>query len=260
MILITIMKGISHMNTRQQDIINLTQKYGEITIKALAEILNVSEMTIYRDLDFLQNEKLVYKKRGAAVFAENHKNNLESFYLKEKKAIGKKAASLLSHGQSVIFDNSTTAIECARYLDDSMKLTCYTTNLEIAHIISKNTNHILYCCGGYYSPDSKGFIGKHAEEFVSSLKVDIAIVGASGISLEKGITNPYPMHNTLQSKIISCAKHCILLADHSKFDRIAMEKNCELSEVDTIITDSGISDSLLEKYKKHINIIVVERR
>ncbi|MBQ4109952.1 MAG: DeoR/GlpR transcriptional regulator [Clostridia bacterium] len=245
------------MNTRQQDILNLTEKHGEITIKALAEALKVSEMTIHRDLDFLQDEKLIHKKRGAAVFIENSYRNSSDFYLKEKREIGKKAATLLSQGQSVIFDNSTTAIECARCLDENISLTCYTTNLEISQIISKNRNHILYCSGGYYFPDSSGFIGKQAEDFVSQVKADIAIVGASGISLENGITNPYPMHNILQNKIIHSAKRCILVADHSKFDRTAMEKTAELSDIDMIITDSGISEELLEKYRKHIEIITV---
>ena len=244
------------MNTRQQDIIVLTEKYGEVTIKDLAKQLNVTEMTIHRDLDYLESEKLVHKKRGAAVFIENTKIARINFYSDEKRIIGKKAASLLSTGQSVIFDNSTTAEECAKFLNNSFKLTCYTTSLEIAQIIAKSGNHILYCCGGYYFPDSYGFVGQHAETFVSSIKADVAIVGASGISIEQGITNPYPMHNNLQRSIIKSAKKCILLADHSKFDRVAMEKTCELADIDTIITDDGLSKEVLERYKNHINIMI----
>ena len=247
------------MNSRQQDIVNLAEKYGEITIKSLAHTLNVSEMTIHRDLETLQAQNYIYKKRGAAVFVGSEKAKTKSFYAEEKRMIGKKAASMLSFGQTVIFDNSTTAIECARHLDDSLKLICYTTNLEIANIISRNAHHILYCSGGYYFPDSNGFIGPHAEQFVSSVQADVAIIGASGISIEHGITNPYPMHNSLQTKIIHAAKKSILLADHSKFDRVAMEKNCELSDIDAIVTDSNISEVLLKKYRQQIQVIVAER-
>ena len=243
------------MNTRQQDLLSLIEKYGEITIKSLAEFLGVSEMTVHRDLDFLQSENYVYKKRGAAVFSNNIKINTKSFYAEEKKAIGKKAASLILPGQSVIFDNSTTAIECARYIDDSLKLTCYTTNLEIANIIAKSSAHILYCCGGYYCPDSNGFTGSFAEKFVSSVKADVAIIGASGISDEKGITNPYPMHSILQQKIMDSAKKVILLADHSKFDRVAMEKNGELSDLDLIVTDAKVSEDVLKRYRQYVRII-----
>ena len=244
------------MYARQKDILIFVEKHGEVTIKDLARVLNVTEMTIHRDLDYLERERLIHKKRGAAVFIENTKKAQIDFYADEKRMIGKKAASLLRSGQSVIFDNSTTAIECAKFLDDSLKLTCYTTNLEIAQIIAKSGKHILYCCGGYYFPDSHGFIGHHAETFVASVKADVAIVGASGISIESGITNPYPMHNALQSRIIHSAKTCILLADHSKFDRIAMEKTCDLSDIDTLITDKGISNETLIKYQNHIPILV----
>ncbi|MBP3323331.1 MAG: DeoR/GlpR transcriptional regulator [Clostridia bacterium] len=244
------------MNSRQQDILKLTEKHGEITIKDLSRLLGVTEMTIHRDLDYLEDNKLIHKKRGAAVYLENKEAAKISFYAEEKRIIGKKAASLLKEGQSVIFDNSTTAAECARYLDDSLKLTCYTTSLEIADIIARSGKHILYCSGGYYFPDSHGFVGSHAESYVSKIKADVAIVGASGISLEKGITNPYPMHNNLQRAIIKSAKECILLADHSKFERIAMEETCSLSDINTVITDDGVSPEILEKYKKHIKIIV----
>ena len=246
------------MKPRQQEILLLSEKYGEITIKELAKRLKVTEMTIHRDLDYLEGERLIHKKRGAAVFIENTKSAKKSFYYDEKRAIGKKAASMLKEGMSVVFDNSTTAIECARFLDDSLKLTCYTTNLEIANILTSKGSHIVYCSGGYYFPDTQGFIGQHAEEFISKIKADIAIVGASGISIEEGITNPYPLHNTLQSKIIHSAKQCILLADHSKFDRTAMENTCSLSEINHIITDSGISEDTLEKFRPHIDIIIAE--
>jgi len=247
------------MNTRQQDILLLTEQYGEITIKALAERLGVSEMTIHRDLDYLQAEKRIRKKRGAAVFVESaHRNDL-ILYAEEKRAIGRMAASFLQTGQSVIFDNSTTALECARFLEDTLHLTCYTTNLEIAQLLAQNGKHILYCSGGYYFPDSRGFLGSHAEAFVASVHADIAIIGASGISVEKGITNPYPMHTSLQQQILRSADRCILLADHSKFDRVAMEKTSELSEIDTVVTDWGLTESQREIYGKKTNLIIAQK-
>ena len=247
------------MNTRQQDLILLAEKHGEITIKALAQQLGVSEMTIHRDLEYLQEAGMVYKKRGAAVFVGRSEQRNLRFYAEEKCAIGRKAASMLEPGQSVIFDNSTTALECARALDGEKHLTCYTTNLEIAQLIAASKAHILYCSGGYYFPDSGGFIGPQAEQFAASIRADVAVIGASGISLKHGITNPYPMHNSLQQKIMASASRRILLADHSKFDRVAMEKTADLDAVDVIITDSGVPASVLETYQKHVNIIIADK-
>ena len=244
------------MNTRQQQIIALAEKEGEVTIKELASRLNVSEMTIHRDLDYLQEENYLYKKRGAAVFVENADRANNDFYAEEKRSIGKLAASLIKPGQSILFDNSTTAMECARFLDPGARYTFYTTNNETTQILLKYPNSLLYCSGGYCWPESKGYIGQHTENFVSSIQADVCVIGASGISIENGITGPYPMHTSLEKKIIASSKLRILCADHSKFGKVAMERIATLSEIDIIVTDVDISESILAEYRKHINIIV----
>ena len=242
------------MNQRQKKILSLAEAEGEITIKELALRLGVSEMTVHRDLDVLEEERYVYKKRGAAVFIESEDRDTSDFYTEEKRAIGRKAASLIPDGASIIFDNSTTALECARFMNPEGKYTFYTTNLETAKILASYIKSILYCSGGYYFPDSRGFVGSQAEAFVSSVKADVCFVGASGIT-QDGITTPYPMHTPLQKAIISAAKTKILVCDHSKFDKRAMEKICDLSDIDTIVTDVGLSDNAYDEYSKYVKII-----
>ena len=243
------------MNLRQKQILQRAECEGEITIKALADVLGVSEMTIHRDVDVLQKQRYVYKKRGAVVYIENADRENTDFYAEEKRLIGIKAASLIADGQSVIFDNSTTALECAKYLDLSRKYTFYATGLETAAILSKYEKSVLYLSGGYYFPASRGFVGAQAEAFVSSLKVDVCIVGASGVSVEDGITTPYPMHTPLQKAIIAAAKTKILVCDHSKFDKVAMEKICELGDIDVIVTDSEILEDTYQYYHQYVELI-----
>lgn len=242
------------MIQRQKKIIAFTEEAGEITIKELAQRLNVSEMTVHRDLDFLQKERYLYKKRGAAVFIESADRDKSDFYVEEKRYIGRKAAEILPDGASIIFDNSTTALECARFLNPDGKYTFYTTNLETAEILASYPGSVLYCSGGYYFPDSKGFVGAQAEAFVSSVKADFCIIGASGIT-QNGTTTPYPMHTALQKAIISSSETKILVCDHSKFDKTAMEKICDLSDIDIIVTDSGISEEIYERYSTFVKII-----
>ena len=245
------------MNQRQKKILSLTETEGEITIKELASRLEVSEMTIHRDLDMLQAERYLYKKRGAAVFIESQDRDTSNFYAEEKRAIGRKAATLVPDGASIIFDNSTTALECARFMNPEGKYTFYTTNLETAKILSSFTKSILYCSGGYYFPDSRGFVGSQAEVFMASVKADVCFIGASGI-MPNGITTPYPMHTPLQKAIISSAETKILVCDHSKFGKRAMEKICDLQEIDTIVTDSGLSKDVYDEYSKYVKIIKAE--
>ena len=241
------------MNQRQKDIVSLTEVRGEITIKELAKRLGVSEMTVHRDIEILQAERYVYKKRGAVVFIESADRDTSDFYNEEKRYIGRKTAALIPDGASIIFDNSTTALECARFLNPEGRYTFYTTNLETADILSSYVGSVLYCSGGYYFPDSKGFVGAHAEAFISSIKADFCIIGASGITSD-GTTTPYPMHTALQKAIIASAKTKILVCDHSKFDKRAMEKICELSDIDMMVTDNGISDETYKRYSKLVKI------
>ena len=243
------------MNLRQKQILQRAECEGEITIKALADALGVSEMTIHRDVDVLQKQRYVYKKRGAVVYIENADRENTDFYAEEKRLIGIKAASLIADGQSVIFDNSTTAMECARFFDPKKKYTFYTTGMESAAVLAGYEKSILYCSGGYYFPASRGFVGERAEEFVRALSADACIIGASGVSLDGGITTPYPMHTALQKAIVAAAKKRILVCDHSKFDKTAMEKICDLSDIDVIVTDGGLSDEVYKAYAEHVKII-----
>ena len=102
------------MNSRQKNIIQILEREGEVTIKALSERLDVSEMTIHRDAEVLEKQRSLYKKRGALVYIENSDRDTTDDYLSEKRVIGLRVASLIKEGQSVIFDNSTTALECAK--------------------------------------------------------------------------------------------------------------------------------------------------
>ena len=86
----------------------------------------------------------------------------------------------------------------------------------------------------------------------------MCIVGASGISLEGGITTAYPIHKTLEQKIIAASDMCLMGADHSKFDKIAMEKVTDLSDVTVIVTDSGIFEDTLKAYSEKVNIIIAQ--
>ncbi len=246
------------MNTRQQDIISLLEVRGEITIKELSDIFHVTEMTIHRDLDYLSENKFLYKKRGAAVYIEKSDRKRTEFYCDEKRMVGKKLVEFIKPGQSIIFDNSTTGFEGARFLKGIPNLTFYTTNIETTMLLAGYHDCLLYCSGGYYFNDSKGFLGKQTESFVENVKADICIIGASGISVSHGITNPYPMHSTLQRKIIDCAKFKILLVDHSKFGKVAAERVCDLNEIDLIITDSGMDEKILREYEKYTKIIIAD--
>lgn len=250
------------MNKRQEKIVEILKQQGEVSIHQLAQVLNVSEMTIHRDAAVLEKQELLYKKRGALNYIEPSAHTKNSQHMRdcEKRAIAKKALTLIEDADSIIFDNSTTALEVAKLLANwkkkSKKLTVYATNLEVANAVCKNPDITLYVSGGYYMSNTTGFVGSITEEFIERVHADKCILGMSGISVEHGLTGPYTYHNILERKIIAAAKEVIIVADHSKFGKVALEKVADLSEADYIITDANVSNEIVEEFSGKTKLLI----
>lgn len=250
------------MNKRQEQIVEMLKQQGEVSIHQLAQVLNVSEMTIHRDAVALEKQELLYRKRGALNYNEPsaHTKNSQHMRDREKRAIAKKALTLVEDADSIIFDNSTTALEVAKLLanwkKENKKLTVYATNLEVANAVCKNPDITLYVSGGYYLSSTTGFVGAITEGFVERVHADKCIIGTSGISIEYGLTTPYTHHNTLEKKIITSAKEVIVVADHTKFGKVALEKVIDLSDVDYIVTDANVSNETVEEFSKKTKLLI----
>lgn len=251
-------REVNSMNERQTQIIEALEKHGEIEIHNLAEMMNVSDMTIYRDVSFLEQQGFLYRKRGAAVFIEKVDIPKQDPYYQQKQTIARCAAALIQQGDTVILDNSTTALEVARLLNELKDITVYTTSLEAANILCKNRDITLYCSGGYYLHASTGFVGSWTETFLDRVRASKCIVGASGISVEFGITGPYPPHSSLEKKIMSASEYVIMVADHSKLGKVAMEKIAEINEIDCLITDAGANEDMIKKLQAQTKVVIAK--
>jgi DeoR family transcriptional regulator, fructose operon transcriptional repressor len=244
---------------RQEQIIELLRAQGEVAIAVMADLLHVTEMTIHRDLDYLQSKNLVTKKRGGAMLVEDS-DGAGTLNILEKEAIASEAIRRISNGDSIIFDNSTTALEVAKRLGGFTNLTVYATNLQVANELANNDRIILHSSGCLYFRQSIGFIGRVAEEFVSQLHVTKCFVGTSGISIEHGLTCPYHFHVQLQQKIMAASEQVILVADHTKFGKVAIDKVADIADVDCIITDSRVDKEAIAAIRKITKVIVVPLR
>ena len=250
------------MNKRQEKIVEILKEQGEVSIHQLALVLNVSEMTIHRDAALLEKQDLLYKKRGALNYAEPSARTKNSQHMREheKRAIARTTLTLIEDADSIIFDNSTTALEVAKLLANwkkkNKKLTVYATNLEVANAVCKNPDITLYVSGGYYLSSTTGFVGSITEEFVERIHADKCVIGISGISSKYGLTGPYTHHSTLERKIIAAAKEVIVVADHTKFGKVALEKVADLAEVDYIVTDAKVSQETVEEFAGKTKLLI----
>lgn len=236
--------------TKTLDIIN---SKGQVSVNDLSRIFNVSEVTIRNDLAHLEKKGLLIKTRGGGIKTQRvgidqHLNEKAKICSKEKQAIGKKAAALISDGDTVIIDSGTTTLEVAKNLKDIKNLTVITNALNIAsQLINEQIRVILL--GGILRNESLSLIGSIPENSIKNFYCDKLFVGVDGIDSKSGIFTPNPEEAQLNRLMIEAAKEVIVVADSSKFKRKSFAFIAPISMVNVIITDSKIPEDELKNLK-----------
>jgi DeoR/GlpR family transcriptional regulator of sugar metabolism len=236
---------------RQRAILEQLLDRGTATIGDLAALCDVSEMTIYRDVDQLERQGVVRKFRGgitaqpSGVFESSAAYRLRHM-VAEKEAIARRARELVEPGMSVILDDATTTLALARLLGDVAPLTVATNYLEALRVLSSCRDLSLIALGGNYDHTHDSFTGTTCVDAIDALTVDITFVSVSAIS--GGYTHHQEQHIVaVKRAMLRSARQRILLADHSKLSRDALHRLAPLSEFDLVIIDSGASPESLRE-------------
>lgn len=233
---------------RQAIIMNMLIHRDSILVSDLAEQLNVSSVTIRKDLTELEREKKLYRNHGKAILIDPYSENKnvsekERLRVEEKRMIGAAAAAIIKPRDSILIASGTTMHALARNIQTSDRLTVITASLEVASILSKDKDIDIIQLGGLLRHSSLSVVGKYAEEALHDFSCNKLFLGVDGIDLDFGITTTDMMEAALNRKMIQTAQKTIVLADSSKFGRRGFSKIVDMEEVDQIITDSGISAS-----------------
>lgn len=248
---------------RLLSIVNLVKERGFVTIKELAKELEVSEITIRRDLILLESQGLLERRRGGAV-PKNFRIDLPFFFKleeqKEKKQkIARKALEFLSNGQMVAMSGGTTIFYLTQLLDetDITDLTIVTNSITTAWgIINQNKRFKLIHSGGIVRAGSFECIGKHALSLFENIIVDVYLMGVNGIDIKAGITSYDPEERDIAVTIMKNAKKVIVLADSSKLGITTPYKICDIDQVDIIITDN-IPNNKKDRFKnKRVEVVL----
>ena len=248
---------------RHQAILDLINKNEVIQVADLVEAFNVSEVTIRRDLDVLERKGLLRRVHGGAV-SNSGRSYEPPFMLRsikcteEKKRIGKVAADLIQNGDSVMLDVGTTTLEVARNLYDRQNLTVITPCLQIAALLVEHPGIRLILTGGVLRRGELSLVGHLAERSIQDFNVDRLFVGAGGIDPDIGFTE-FNMEDTLvKQAMMRSAKDITVVADSSKFGKIALNTIAPLLSVNRIITDSNIPSMAISQIQQAgIELILV---
>lgn len=233
---------------RQSIILELLIQHNSILVTDLATHLNVSSVTIRKDLTDLEREKKLYRNHGKAILIDPYIDNRnvsekEKLYVEEKKLIGMKAASLITPKDSILIASGTTMHALARSIVPVDELTVITASMEVSNILASEKNIYIIQLGGILRHSSLSVVGKYAENILADFSCSKLFIGVDGIDLDFGITTTNMMEASLNRVMMQTAQKTIVLADSSKFGRRGFSKIADMEDVDHIITDSHIPPS-----------------
>lgn len=235
---------------RLRKIENMLNHQLEVSVRELAETLQVSDMTVRRDLDALEEQGIIRRTHGGAVLLDPSLNARDPYILgeqttkntREKNLIGIKAASLVQAQETIFLDSGTTTPFIGKHLDPELPLTvlCYTITNALEFYPRNNANLILL--GGFFHRDSNIFHSVENRALISRTRADKAFISTGGLDPELGLTTYFYYEAEIKREMIRAARQIILVSDSTKFGKISVTHFAGLDEVDTIITDEGISE------------------
>ncbi len=247
---------------RHTQLIALLKVHGYSSVVELSHLLNVSAMTIRRDLHILHEKQIVELSHGGARFiaseqTEPHFDIRAHEHLAAKQAIGKRAAELfIEEGDVIGIDSGSTALEVARNLPD-IPLTVVTQSLPVATLVAQNKMHQLIMLGGVLQASSNYFYGAQAIATLHTVYINKLFLAASGLLIPEGLSSCYLSDAEIKQAMIKASRNVILCMDSSKVGRVFLARFAPLDNIDTLITDSGISDESCEALQKqHIEVII----
>jgi DeoR/GlpR family transcriptional regulator of sugar metabolism len=267
---------------RQSAILDRVRRTGSVRVAELASELAVSEMTIRRDLDALDERGLLSKVHGGATAVGSSATHEPGFAAKsvrqraEKSAIAARAATLVAPGSAVALSAGTTTAELAWRLRSVPDLTIVTNSIPVADALRRDaapaepagpddvdvtlvdaaTQVVL--TGGVRTR-SDALVGPVAVAAIASLHCDVLFLGVHGMSQRAGFTTPNLMEAETNRALVAAARRLIVLADHTKWGTLGISTMAALGDADVLITDSGLPDAAREALAAQVGeLIIVE--
>ncbi len=248
---------------RQKQILSLLTRQGRLSVSEIVEQFSISEATARRDLESLASQGKAQRVHGGVIAVEEAPPELpilerESEQADEKSRIGRAAADLVADKETVFLGSGTTVLEVARNLRDRKNLTVITNSLPVLNTLAGLKEITVICLGGMLRDSELSFIGHITEQSIAELRADKVIIGARAISLEHGLTNDYLPETQTDRAILKVGREVILVADHSKINRVSTTFLAPLTDIDKLVTDKQTPRAFISALKAQgISLIVV---
>lgn len=249
---------------RQAQIMEVLLREESVTVNQLAELLDVSSVTIRKDLTELEQAGKLYRSHGKAIiinpFTFNRSvNEKEKIAVEQKEAIGREAAKLIDQDDSIIIASGTTVHALARNIKPKHRLTVVSASLPVSQILSQDENNDIMQLGGMLRHSSLSVVGQYSKQILENCSFSKLFLGVDGIDFDYGFTTTDMREAELNQQMMRAAQKVIVLADSSKFGRRGFAKIGNIEDIDLIITDAGVSPNVVNLINDHgINLIIAK--
>lgn len=244
---------------RQEKILNEVALHNRVLLTDIAEILNVSIDTVRRDVKELDSDNKLKKVHGGAIslgFINSSTRSANIYKLNEKKIIAEKGISLLKNGNVILIDGGTTCVELATQIPDELELTCFTLSLPVALELLTKPNVEVIFIGGQLSKEAQITTGANAVHNLANIQVDYGFIGTGYVDAEHGLTEFDWDIVQVKKAVISASRKAVLLSISEKLNSHHRYKTCNVSAIDTMITELDVTDERLDSLKnKNIQLL-----
>lgn len=249
---------------RHQYILEQIKEKGHIKVQELSEALDVSEVTIRKDLKHLEARKMLYRSHGSAssvssIINDRHIDVKEKMNQEEKSEIAQATAELLEENDKIIIASGTTLLSFANAISNTEKtLTVITSSVKVSLTLCYNPNIEVIQLGGIMRKNSVSIIGHYADNILETVSCNKLFLGVDGIDMDYGLTTSNMNEARINQQMIDAAQEIIILTDSSKFGKRGFCKICDVDKVHQIITDKNAPTPFIEMLReKEIKVTLV---
>lgn len=255
------MKSISE---RHQYILQHLKKNSYAKVVDLARQLGVSVVTIRKDLKTLEAQNLLHRTHGSA--SPSHSNVIDlpvqekSFLNVDKKeAIARAAKELIQDGDSILLTSGSTIEAFAKIIESKGSLNVVTPSIRVGIYLSEKENVNIVMLGGRLIVKSLSVRDAYTEEGLKYVKCNKAFFSCDGFDFDGGVTTAFVAEARVTDSMLKVASEVILLADSTKIGKSGFGKICDMSRVDTLITDDGLPHSMRKRFEEEGVKVIIAR-
>lgn len=241
---------------RRNAIVTKVSSEGKVLVADLAKEFDVTEETIRRDLEKLDNDGLVRKTYGGAIKNESFNIDLPFHVRKQtnvesKQKIAALIGEMINDGDYIMLDASTTALCVIKNILHKKNITLITNSIEILLELCNKPEWNVLSTGGMLKEGGLSLVGYQAEKMISGFHVDTAICSCKGLDETNGITDSNERDAEIKKAFFRSANRRVLAADSSKFDRSSFVKVCGFNDIDVVVTEKYPGDTWAERLKQN---------